>query len=103
MRSRVGPWASGAFAWMLALSVSACGGGKTAVVGLGNSDNRIVEGGTLEAVAEALAERTETPYVSDELLGRVFSAILERATEGDPEAALIVLRVAEEQREQSAE
>lgn len=85
----------------LALVVLGCGGGRTAVVGLGNSDNRIVEGGMLEEVAEALAEHPGTPQVTDEMLARIFSAILGRATQGDPEAALIVLQVAEEQRDGS--
>lgn len=85
-------------AGVLSFMILACGGGRTAVVGLGNSDNRIVEGGLLDEVAEALAEAPSTPQVSDEMLAEIFSAMLARARQGDPETALIVLQVAEEQR-----
>lgn len=85
---------------MLSASVTGCGGGE--IVGIGNSGNRIGEG-VPEEVAEALAKHPETPRVTDAELTRIFAAILERATGGDPEAALIVLRVAEEQREADAD
>lgn len=82
---------------VLSASVAACGG---EVVGIGNSGNRIVEGGVLGEVAEALAENPGTPRVTDEVLAQIYSAILGRATQGDPEAALIVLQVAREQRQE---
>jgi hypothetical protein len=75
--------------------VLACGG---EIVGVGNSGNRIVAGGTLEEVAEALAENPATPEVTDEVISEIFAAILARANRGEPEAALIVLQVAEQQR-----
>ena len=68
----------------LGACVAACGG---EIVGLGNTGNRIVVGDALEEVAELLAENPETPQVTDQMLGEVFSAILGRATEGDPAAA----------------
>jgi len=78
----------------------ACGGGRTAVVGLGNSSNRIVEGdGIVQDLAEALAQSPATPKIDDEMLAEIFDTILENARDGDAEAALIVLRVAEQQRE----
>jgi hypothetical protein len=80
---------------MLSASVAGCGG---EIVGIGNGGNRIGQGAT-EEVAEALAKHPGTPRVTDAELTRIFAAIFERATDGDPEAALIVLRVAEEQRE----
>jgi hypothetical protein len=88
------------FAVSLALG---CGGGRTAVIGLGNSGNRIIEGGLLEEVGDALAELPGTPLVTDAELGQIYGAILERAKEGNPEAALVVLFVAEEQRRDEEE
>ena len=81
-----------------AVAILGCGGGDTAIVGLGNSGNRIVENGMLEEVAGALAEHPATPVVTDQMVAEIFPAILHRANAGDPEAALIVLLVAEEQR-----
>ncbi|MDJ0851056.1 MAG: hypothetical protein QNK04_22010 [Myxococcota bacterium] len=81
----------------LALLVG-CGGGRTAIVGLGNGGNRIVEGGMLEEVAEALAESPATPEVTDAMITEIFGAVLRRAKEGEPEAALVLLLVAEERR-----
>ncbi len=88
-----------ALAAAAALLVASCGGGRTAVVGFGNGGNRIIEGGMLDEVADALAEYEGTPRVSDETLVQVFAGVLSRATRGEPEAALIVFRVAERQRE----
>ena len=79
----------------LGASVAACGG---EIVGIGNSGNRTATGGQLEEVADALAANPVTPRVTDEMLVGIFSAILGRASRGDPEAALIVLQVAEQQR-----
>jgi hypothetical protein len=84
---------------LLALA-SACGGsGETAIIGFGNGGNRITTD-PIAKVADALAELEATPEVTDEMIVRVFSAILEKAEAGEPEAALILLRVAEEQREE---
>jgi hypothetical protein len=70
------------------------------VVGLGNGGNRIFEaGGITEALAETLAGHTGTPEITDQLLAEIFQSIVKHAQAGDPEAALIVFRVAEEQRE----
>jgi len=80
--------------------VLACGG---EIVGVGNSGNRLILGGTLEEVAEALAASSATPEVTDEVLSEIYVAILERANRGDPEAALIILQVAERQRREADE
>ena len=89
-------WRSRVFVAVLTTSVVACGG---EIVGIGNGGNRIFEGVcVLGEVTEALAEHPGTPQITDEMLSQIFSAILERATQGDPEAALIVLQVAREQR-----
>lgn len=82
-----------------ALLLSSCGGGRTAVIGVGNSGNRVFESDALaQAVAEALANSETTPEVSDAEIVEIYQAILTHAREGNTEAALIVLSVAEAQR-----
>lgn len=98
MRTRPAHSCGGIFLLFIAILVLGCGGGRTAVIGVGNSGNRIIEGGLLEEVADALAAIPGTPEVTDEVLVEVYGSILERAREGNPEAALVVLFVAEEQR-----
>ena len=93
-------WRRYLFLGVLSASVAACGG---EIVGVGNSDNRIVAGDAHQEVAELLAKSPGTPQVIDEMLSELFSAILGRANQGDPEAVLIVLRVAQEQRQEDEE
>lgn len=81
-----------------AIVVLGCGGGDTAIVGLGNSDNRIVCDEVAEDVAKALLANPTTPQVSDALIGEIYSSIVAKAREGDPQAAFIVLMLAHEQR-----
>ena len=68
-------WACG-LAIAAALLAASCGAGRTAIVGLGNGGNRIIEGGMLDEVAEALADYEGTPQVSDALLGQIFAAVV---------------------------
>ena len=98
MRTRRALSCGGALLLLAAILALGCGGGRTAVIGVGNSSNRIIEGGLLEEVADALAAIPGTPEVTDAVLAEVYGSILDRAKEGDPEAALVVLFVAEEQR-----
>ena len=78
-------------------SVGCFGGGE--IVGIGNSGNRTTGAGELmEDVADALAANRSTPRITDEMLVEIFSAILGRASRGDPGAALVVLQVAQQQR-----
>ena len=95
MTRKVAAWQRFLLVGALGSSLAACGG---EIVGIGNSGNRIAAGGLLEEVAEALAENPGTPRVTDEMLVEIFSPILGRASRGDPEAARIVLQVAEQQR-----
>ena len=95
MTRRLVAWRSTLVVGVLSASVAACGG---EIVGIGNSGNRIAAAGLLEDVAFALAENPGTPQVTDEALAEIFRAILGRATSGDPEAALILLHVAKQQR-----
>lgn len=46
-----------------------------------------------------LAESEATPRVTDDMIVEVFTTILKRARDGELEAALVVLEIAEEQRE----
>lgn len=81
------------------LLLTSCGGGRSAVIGVGNSGNHILESDAIaQGVADALAESETTPAVSDDEIVEIYRAILTHAREGDTEAALIVLRVAEAQR-----
>ena len=87
-------------AFVLALGALACsGGGETAVIGFANDNNTLGVDGLADEVAEALAENQGTPRVTDEMIAEIFGAILDDARQGNSEAALIVLKVAEEQRE----
>ncbi len=84
------------------LAATSCGGGAGSAVGFSNGGNKIIEsGGIAELVAEALAEHPGTPPINDEALAEIFGAILDHARDGDPEAALIVFRVAEKQRQEA--
>ena len=94
-RIKLSDWNNVLLAGTLCVTVMACGG---EVVGIGNSGIRIGSGGVLEEVAVVLAQSSGTPEVTDAFVAKIFSAIVDRATEGDPEAALIVLSVAEAQR-----
>lgn len=82
----------------LFLAVTGCtGGGETVVTGFGNGGN-IFGTDALERVAEELAEQPAIPAVSDDDLRAAFAAIREHALAGDPDAALVLLRVAARQR-----
>ena len=94
-RTKGSHWKNLVLVGTLGASVVACGG---EVVGIGNSGIRIGSGGVLEEVAVVLAQSSGTPEVTDALVAEIFSAIVDRAKDGDPKAALIVLSVAQEQR-----
>ena len=81
---------------LAALGAAGCGG---EVIGIGNSGNRIGAVGVLDEVAQLLAESPATPRVSDAMVREVFEAISERASEGDTDAALVLLSVGQLQRE----
>ena len=74
------------------------GGGETVISGFGNNDN-LIGTDVLGRVADELAESPAIPAVSDDDLRAAYSAIRENALKGDPEAALVLLLVAGEQRE----
>jgi len=90
----------------LPLFALSCGGGagENSIVGIGNSGNVVSEADQVaRGVARALAELESTPAVSDDAIGEIFDAILTRARDGNSEAALIMLRLAQQQREPEEE
>ena len=84
---------------ILLLAALGCGG-ETVISGLGNSNN-LIGFDVLGRVADELAESPAIPAVSDDDLRAAFSAIRENALKGDPDAALVLLLVAGEQREEA--
>jgi hypothetical protein len=86
---------------LAALVAMGCGGGKNSFVGVGNSGNRIFAD-ELEEVAEDLHAWPGVPQVSEQDLGRIYQALVQRAREGNPQAACVVLVLAELQREARA-
>jgi hypothetical protein len=88
----------GAAAGLLAAALLACGGGDNSFVGLGNSGNRIFND-DLDELAEQLHGWPGVPQVEDRDLARIYQALVQRAREGEPSAARVVLALAELQRE----
>jgi len=80
-----------------------CGLGDTIVTGIGNGGNRFYRSSVVDELAEQLASNEVVEPVTDEMLRQAFGAISGRAEEGDPEAALILFRVAAEQRKTASE
>jgi hypothetical protein len=80
-----------------------CGLGDDFVSGIGNGGNRFYATPVIDELAEQLASNAVVQPVTDEMLRRAFDAIAERAAAGDADAALILFRVAEEQRKAQAE
>ena len=86
------------FAVSVLVGLAACdsvGGGRMVIKGDGNS----VATDITDAVAQALVELESTPEVGDEDLARLYGVVHEQALAGDLQAALVVLKIAEEQRE----
>lgn len=81
----------------------ACGVGDDVVTGLGNGGNRFYATPVMDELVEELARNAVVPPVTDEMLRTAFDAIAERSAAGDPEASLILFRVAEEQRKGEAD
>jgi hypothetical protein len=83
---------------VVTVALLACGGGETAFIGVGNSGNRVFVD-ELDELAEDLHEWPGVPQVSERDLVRIYQALVQRAREGDPGAARVVLVLAELQRE----
>ncbi len=87
-RAAVGVFAAGALA---------CGA-DTGFIGIGNSGNRVFAD-DMDELAEDLHDWPDVPHVAEQDLVRIYQALLQRAREGDPGAARVVLGLAELQRE----
>ncbi len=87
----------------LAAAMFACGVGDDFVSGIGNGGNRFYATPVIDELAEQLGSSAVVQPVTDQMLRRAFDAIVERAVAGDADAALILFRVAEEQRKAQAE
>jgi hypothetical protein len=87
--------------WILA-TAGCTGGGETVISGIGNGGN-VIGTSTADQLAEELAESPAIPPVSDDDLLAAWNAIRDKARTGDPDATLVVLRVAAEQREEREE
>jgi len=87
--------------WMAAcaaaLLVLSCGGDEF-VAGIGNGGNKIYSS-PIDEVVDTLGQDPAVPPVTDEMLRAAFDAIVRRAGDGDPEAVMVLYRVAAEQRE----
>lgn len=81
------------------VAVGCTGGGETVISGFGNSDNYVGSAALWGALADEFADYEGTPKVSDEDLQLAFAAVRKRALEGDLDAALVLLKLSEEQRE----
>ena len=69
------------------------------MTGVGNGGNKFFVDGVNDELAEQLANHEAIPQVTDEMLVTAFRSIAARASEGDPEASLILFRVADQQRD----
>jgi hypothetical protein len=87
----------------VAAATLACGIGDDVVTGFGNGGNRFYANPVMDDLAEQLANNSVVPPVTDEMLRAAFDAIATRAASGDADAALILFRVAEEQRKADSE
>ena len=75
------------------------GEGDSLIRGIGNSGNHLHFNPILDKLPAAIAANASIPAITDELLVETFEAVLTRAREGDIEAAMIVFKVAEIQKQ----
>ncbi len=72
--------------------------GGITISGFGNSGNRVNQDARAERLARLLVDGDAVDQVSDETLGAIWGAVLERARSGELEAATTVSEVARLQR-----
>ena len=90
-------WGTAVF---LALGVGCTGGGDTVISGLGNSGNNIGAAALWSLLANTLAEHEATPTVRNEEIASVYEAIRQNALRGELESALVLLKLAADQRDE---
>jgi len=92
--------------WLLlapAVLLLGCGGGETAIVGIGNSGNRQGPRDLAKEIADAFDDAGGVPEIDDAVIRELYDRVIEQARAGDPQAILIVLELAKEQREDDEE
>lgn len=82
---------------LLPLATACTGGADAVITGFGNNGN-LIGVDVLERLAKELARLEPLPVVSDDELRSAWSAIRQHALAGDPDASLVLLRVAALQR-----
>lgn len=92
-------WLSLLGTFCLAIVRTFFGKGGTLISGVGNSGNRIMTNDVVNELASALAAYENAPTISDDSLNDVFAALMQKAKSGDLEAVLLLLKVAERQRD----
>lgn len=85
---------------MLLLGCDFIGGGETVFQG---DDNVVVRDPTRDRLAQLFSRFETVPQVSDEDLERMFGLVRAKAFEGDLDSMLVMLRLAEFQREPEEE
>jgi hypothetical protein len=100
IHAALGPLLAAGFLAMLALggACTGAGGADAVIAGMGNNGNMIGVD-VLERLARELANLESAPRVTDDELVTAFAALREHAQSGDPDAALVLLRVAALQRD----
>ena len=76
---------------------------RVVIQGAGNSGNTIHVDTVVDGLASQLAQRTDFAQISVEELNQIGTALRERALEGDPTAALVMLRTEQLQQEVAQE
>lgn len=76
-------------------------GSNVFILGAGNSGNRFGSPTVSDELAAFIASHSGTAEVTDEDLATAFAAVRRRALEGDADAALVLAKVASEQRRQA--
>lgn len=74
---------------------------KVYIQGAGNSGNRIYLEGFADELATLLAQREDCPQITDDELMTMMKAVREQAFAGDPQATLVMFRLAQLQRQKT--
>ena len=85
---------------MMLLGCDFIGGGDTVFQG---NDNVVVRDPTRDRLAQLFSRFETVPQVSDEDLEQLFGLVRDKAFEGDLDSMLVILRLAEFQREPDEE
>jgi hypothetical protein len=96
---------SGVACVLIAMSIKQqppIGDAEVVVAGVGNSGNTIATGPSTRRLARRAIERDVAPPVDDAMLQATVRALIDRAKQGDVEAAAFVFELNAQQRERAA-